>query len=375
VAPLGGHGSRSGETAATSLEVTDPGPLAAVVESTVAGRLLPGVQRCLLHVRSPAWPGGWTGAGGGGGRPATERSSFRIASVSKVATATSLLALCDRRQCRLEDRLADHLPADVVDRVHVLEGRSYGPTITLRQLLDHTSGLANFFAHPSVLAAVLHGGGRRAFAPLDLLELAVALEPSFPPGAGRAYTDTGFLLAGLIVERLTGEPLQAAYRRLVLDPAGMGDTWLESSDEAPRGGPVMAHEFDGRDISDMDVTVDWAGGGLVSTARDLAALLVALRDGRLVGGAALQEMTTWAPGPPGFYDDYGLGLGRYRIGAAQLIGHHGIWGAFAFWSPELDAVITGTVNTGRIDRRPLLAAVVAALGAEASPGPRRERSA
>jgi hypothetical protein len=72
-------------------------------------------------------------------------------------------------------------------------------------------------------------------------------------------------------------------------------------------------------------------------------------------------MTRWQPGPEGFYDDYGLGLGRYRFPAAQVIGHHGVWGAFAFWSPELDAVITGTINTGRVDRRPLLEAVVRAL--------------
>jgi len=340
--------------------------LARVVDATASGRLLPGVHRCLLHVETPTWPEGWTGAAGAddGGRPPTARSAVRIASVTKVVTATAVLVLCDRGRCRLEDPLSRHLPAKLVERVHVLDGHSYGADITLRQLLDHTSGLPNFFSEAPVLAAILDGGGRRRFAPLDLLEVAIAGDaPSFPPGMGRAYTDTGFLLAGLIVERLTGTSLQDAYRELVLDPAGMPGTWLESSDEAPRSGPVMAHEFQGRDITDMDVTVDWAGGGLVSTAADLAALLVALRDGRLTSDEAWRDMTTWSPGPVGFYDDYGVGLGRYRIGATQLIGHHGIWGAFAFWSPECDAVITGTVNTARIDRRPLLAAVVEALPA------------
>jgi hypothetical protein len=75
---------------------------------------------------------------------------------------------------------------------------------------------------------------------------------------------------------------------------------------------------------------------------------------------------------PGFYRTSALNpnsstdpgntpLGRYRFPAGQVIGHHGVWGAFAFWSPELDAVITGTINTGRVDRRPLLGAVVRAL--------------
>ena len=129
---------------------------------------------------------------------------------------------------------------------------------------------------------------------------------------------------------------------MVLDPAGMTDTRLESSDEASRRRDIAPHDFDGQEITGMDPTVDWAGGGLVSTA-------------------AWSEMTRWQPGPEGSYDDYGLGLGRYRFPAAQVIGHHGVWGAFAFWSPELDAVITGTINTGRVDGRPLLGAVVRAL--------------
>jgi CubicO group peptidase (beta-lactamase class C family) len=109
------------------------------------------------------------------------------------------------------------------------------------------------------------------------------------PAAPPAYTDTGFLLlAALIIEALTGRPLHEAYRDLVLDPAGMADTWLESSSEAPRRRDIAAHDLEGRDITDMDPTVDWAGGGLVSTAEDLAAFLRALTTGRLLstpGGA------------------------------------------------------------------------------------------
>jgi Inhibitor of apoptosis-promoting Bax1 len=84
-----------------------------------------------------------------------------------------------------------------------------------------------------------------------------------------------------------------------------------------------------------------------------------VRRSRDIGAVPLLAASIF--GPAGFYDDYGLGLGRYRLPAAQVVGHHGVWGAFAFWSPELDAFITGTVNTGRVDRRPLLGAVVRAL--------------
>jgi D-alanyl-D-alanine carboxypeptidase len=336
-----------------------------VVAETAAGRLLPGVHRCLLRVETPHRLEGWTGAA------TTHRDdrggldtevAFRIASVTKMMTATALLVLADQGHCRLDDPTGRYLPSDLVDRFCDSTGRPYGAAITLRQLLDHTSGLPNFFSQPPILDAVQHGSGRRRFTPLDLVDLAVAGEPpTSPPGTARSYTDTGFLLAGLIIEALASRPLQEAYRELVLDPAGMADTWLESSDEPPRRGDIAAHDFEGHDITDMDPTVDWAGGGLVSTTADLAAFLRALTRGQLVSAGAWSEMTRWQPGPEGFYDDYGLGLGRYRFPAGQVIGHHGVWGAFAFWSLELDAFITGTVNTGRVDRRPLLGAVVRAL--------------
>lgn len=141
----------------------------------------------------------------------------------------------------------------------------------------------------------------------------------------------------------------------------MTDTWLESGDETPAGDAISPHEFEGLDLSRMDPTVVWAGGGLVSTAADLAALLRGLVQGKLVSGEAWTEMTRWQAGPTGYDDDYGLGLGRYRFPTATFVGHHGVWGAFAFWSPEVDAIVTGTVNTARVDRRPLLDAITQAL--------------
>jgi CubicO group peptidase (beta-lactamase class C family) len=203
-----------------------------VVAETAAGRLLPGVHRCLLRVQTPhRRPEGWTRAAtthrdDRGGLDA--EVAFRIASVTKMMTATALLVLADQGRCRLEDPTGRYLPSDIVDRFRDRKGRPYGAAVSLRQLLDHTSGLPNFFSQPAILQAVRHGGGRRRFTPLDLVDLAVAGEPpTSPPGTARSYTDTGFLLAGLIIQALTGRPLQDAYRVLVLDPAGMADTWLE----------------------------------------------------------------------------------------------------------------------------------------------------
>ena len=225
--------------------------------------------------------------------------AFRIASVTKLVTATALLALADQGRCRLDDQTGQYLPGSVLDKFRDRHGRRYAAGLTLRQLLDHTSGLPNYFAEPAILDAVRDGGGRRRFTPLDLINLAAAAPPSSsPPGTARSYTDTGFVLAGLIIESLTGGTLDAGYRDLVLDPAGMTDTWLESGDETPRRDAISPHEFEGLDLSGMDPTVDWSGGGLVSTAADLAALFRALVQGELVSGEAWTEMTRWQPGRP-----------------------------------------------------------------------------
>jgi D-alanyl-D-alanine carboxypeptidase len=334
-----------------------------VLIETAEGRLLPGVRRCLLRIETLQSPGIWCAAATtqlDDGDGSNVDAAFRIASVTKMMTATALLMLCDQDRCQLDDATGRYLSGDILERFRDSEGQSYAVNLTLRQLLDHTSGLPNYFLEPAVLDAVKNGSGKRRFTPLDLVDLAAISKPP-SPGQARMYTDTGFVLAGLIIESLTGQPLHEAYRSLVLDPADMADTWLESSSDPPRQTHIASHDLDGADITDMDPTVDWAGGGLVSTAADLARFLRALTQGQLLSPAAWTEMTRWRSGPEGYYDDYGLGLGRYRFPTAQVVGHHGVWGAFAFWSPELDAFITGTVNTGRIDRRPLLGAVVQAL--------------
>ena len=339
--------------------------LEAVVAATAAGRLLPGVRRCLLRVESRHLSDSWSGTAtthSADPAPPAPDAAFRIASVSKMVTAATLLALVDEGRCRLDDTIGRHLPRAVVERVHRFQGRSYGHLITLRQLLDHTSGLPDFFLLPPVQEAIRGGPGAQRFTPLALVDLAASGgAPAFKPGEGRSYTDTGFVLGGLVIEAATQVPLQDAYRSYVLEPAGMSATWLESSTDPPRCDAVLPHDLDGSDISGMEPTVDWGGGGLVSTTADLAAFLRALVEGRLVSASSWHEMTRWLSGPEGYYDQYGLGVGRYNLGDAQLIGHHGIWGAFAFWAPELEASITGTVSTARIDRRPLLKAVVTAL--------------
>jgi CubicO group peptidase (beta-lactamase class C family) len=190
------------------------------------------------------------------------------------------------------------------------------PETTPRQLLSHTAGLPSYF-DPQFVARAAADPGRR-WEPVELADQALMTSlPLFEPGRGFSYSDTGYVLTGILIERRTRQALHAVCRNLVFDPAGMESTWLEGH-EPPRH-PRIAHHYAGDlDMASVSPTIDWAGGGLVSTTADLSRFLTALWSGRLIDSTALQELTRWTPGasfPPGHglrYDRYGLGLGSIQ---------------------------------------------------------------
>jgi D-alanyl-D-alanine carboxypeptidase len=214
--------------------------LATLVERTAAGELIPDVRACLLRVESPALQPAWAGAAGScdaaGRRPLVPTDSFRIASVTKMMTATTLLQLVDDEAVQLDEPALDHLAADTA--VLLSPWQPSVSQVTLRQLLDHTSGLPDYFIHDRIGAAMF-GESDGPFTPTDLLCLAAESPLAFHPGNGRQYSDTGFVLAGLIIEAVTGLPLQRAFRTQLFDPLGMDDSSL------------------------LEPTLDWAGGGLL----------------------------------------------------------------------------------------------------------------
>jgi CubicO group peptidase (beta-lactamase class C family) len=168
------------------------------------------------------------------------------------------------------------------------------------------------------------------------------------------------VVAGILVEQVTGRPLYAAYRDLVLGPLGMDITWLEGQEPA-RAREIARHYSDGLDMTTISPTIDWAGGGLVTMRPTSPRFLRALWSGRIVDSRGLEQLTRWTPGvsfPSGHavrYDRYGLGVGAIAVVGVELIGHTGFIGAFAFHAPDYNAVLVGTHNASRVDRWPLVA--------------------
>jgi len=258
------------------------------------------------------------------------------------------------------------LPPAVIDLLGGLEGLPTIDALTFRRLLNHTSGLPDYFFGESFQRQVRAEPGR-LWRPLELVEAAVATgRLVFPPATVFCYGDTGHVLAGIAIERVLDCPLADACRSLVLDPLGMNATYLEWH-EPPRGGAV-SHHYDGdRDLLPMITSFDWAGGGLVTTIGDLVRFLRGLFAESLFQKRWLSELTTWRdglhwrPDSSAGYLRYGPGVDMNRADGEEIIGATGVWGAFAYFWPAGDVAIAGTVNLRGADRASLLDAVIRAL--------------
>lgn len=313
---------------------------------------------CLLALDVPAREVAVRFAGGHLARaattPATPGTPFRIASITKSFTAVAVVQLASEGRVRLDDPAVEHLPTDLhdlVDRLHVLEGTSYGRRMTVRQLLTHASGLFDYASCEQFYAAIA-ADPSHPWTPTQLLEGAAEWgTPHFAPGEGYAYaySDTGYVLLGLVIEHLDGRPLHDAYRSRILDPLGMTSTYLEGYEE--HRGPPMAHTYQGDiDTTPIHGSADWAGGGLVSTTDDLVTFGRALFDGRLLddhwlGTLLDHEFRSLDPDRhTAGYIGYGCGVDARLSNGRLFRGHRGHWGALLHVEPTSGLVIAGSIN-------------------------------
>jgi D-alanyl-D-alanine carboxypeptidase len=202
------------------------------------------------------------------GRPLRAGDPVRIGSVTKSFTAVVALQLVGEHRLALDDTVGERLPGAL----------PYGDRITLRQLLDHTSGVPDDVLTP--LVGLFRGDPFRMWSPAETVGLIRDQAPRFPPGAGWAYSNTDYVLVGLMIERVTGHTLERELERRSLRPLRLCHTGfpVRSSGlgvRAPHGhsldlGPSGPIEGTLRDMTDYSPSFAWAAGNGVSTVRDVA---------------------------------------------------------------------------------------------------------
>ena len=249
--------------------------------------------------------------------------AVRVGSVTKTFVATLVLQLVADRTLRLDDTVERWLPG-MLPR---------GREISIRSLLQHTSGLPDHLSGPgaaSLLAPLLRDPGHR-FSPVELVRSVSRRPLLFPPGSGWAYSNTDYVLLGLIVEAATGRPLARTLDRRIARPLGLRHTWLAGDAFMPGASmhgyllagnelvPVAARRP--RDVTRTDPSFTWAAGAVTSSAPDIGRFYRALLGGRLLPTSLLQEMTRARPLAGG--TGYGLGLLRLDTPCGPLYGHDG----------------------------------------------------
>jgi D-alanyl-D-alanine carboxypeptidase len=250
------------------------------------------------------------------GRRLTPADHIRIGSVTKSFTAVVALQLVAEGRLQLGDTVGERLPGvfPAADRV------------TLRQLLNHTSGIPDDVTAP--LGEVLGGNPLRVWTPEEILDLVRGEPLRFCPGKGWAYSNTDYVLAGLMIERATGRSLEQQLESRIVRPLHLRDTSFPVRE--PGLGRPFSHGYtlapDGsgpaRDITTYSPSFAWASGNGVSTVRDVARFYAALLRGRLLRPRELREaLTPVGTGRPG--RSFGLGLELRDTPSGPSVGHEG----------------------------------------------------
>ena len=318
---------------------TDPASsaLSPLVEQRMKEMAIPAA---IVLLRTPGQT--WTEAFGtrqvGVDDPVSTEDHFRIGSNTKTMTGTALLQLVDAEYVALDDPMSRYRP-DVPG----------GDAITVDQLLDMRSGLRSYTTLRSFNQTMDDEPGR-AWDPEELVAIGLAEPVSFDPGAGWEYSNTNTVLAGLIVEQITGQPLAGVLDERIFEPLGLEHTLLPAVDDATIPDPHPHGYMFGTNVSTLDpedailpedqqaaaragdlrpddytnLNPSWAGaaGAGISTVRDLATYVEALVGGGLLSDELQQRridsITSVDPSNP---DSAGYGLAIARFG--PMLGHDG----------------------------------------------------
>ncbi|MER5771949.1 serine hydrolase domain-containing protein [Streptomyces sp. NPDC001985] len=271
--------------------------------------------------------GVWKGAAGAGdretGAPRGKNDRFRIGSITKTFVATVLLQLEAEGRLDLDDTVDRHLPG-------LLRGNGHdGRRVTVRQLLNHTSGVASYtddpgFQRDRLLAPGFLGNRWSPMTPRQLVRIAMARPALFEPGDRHRYSNTNYIVAGMVLEKVTGNPYEREVRKRIIEPLGLTATSSPGNRTRlpqPSGRAYSKLSFDPgatrvHDVTELNASMAWASGDMISSAGDLNRFFSALMRGKVLPERQLEAMRTTVSG-------YGLGIETATLSCGTTVWGHG----------------------------------------------------
>ncbi|MED4030358.1 serine hydrolase [Priestia megaterium] len=258
-------------------------------------------------------------------RPVEPNFSFRIGSITKTFTASVILQLAEEKQLNLDDSVEKWLPG-------VVQGNGYdGNNIKIRQLLNHTSGIASY-TDGDMRDITLPQNPFRYYTTDELIGLALAKPPVFVPGEGWDYSNTNTVLAGQIIKKVTGDTYAEQIRKRFLEPLGLKETFVMEANPHIPGEHATGYNMDRSghlyDLTEINQSWANAAGNMVSSVKDLTTFFSALLGGKLLNQEMMNQMLTTVDSPIG---KVGLGIYEEKTPDGQSYwGHAG--GTFGFES-------------------------------------------
>ncbi len=281
--------------------------------------------------------------------PMTPEVHHRIGSVTKTFTATLLLQAAHEELLSLDDTIDQYV-----------EGVPNGDKITLRQMADMTSGIASYTADDQWVKE-WSSDPYRVWKPEELAQAGIKDSPQFDPGTEWFYSNTNYVLLGLVLEQVTGKPIGELYREQIIEPLGLKNTsFPDQADSSIPEPHAQGYTFQGQspggkpiDSTDWSPSEAWTAGSMISTVEDLLVYGRALGTGKGLlppekQSERLDSFVSDVPplNQPPLKGDlaYGIGLGKDH----GWVGHNGEipgFNTYLFYHPELNAVVAVEVNS------------------------------
>jgi len=307
------------------------------------------IKNCVLSIMKDDGSFSWSGGAGIANQdtqlPMTENTPIYIASVTKLYTATVTMRLCEEGRLSLNDPISKYFPEKTIQGIHVFEGKDYSNKITIKHLISHTSGIADYYSEKDEngenLFEIFLKNPERLWTVNETIErVRKDLKPNFQPGTDTSYSDTNFQLLGKIIESITGKPLHIVFENYLFHPLGLKQTWLVGQPETQHVAfGVVADVFlKDKNINKIRTNGSyWAEGGIVSTANEMIIFLKALNDGEIIRKETLKSMHNWRK--LDFPLEYGYGTMYFNlpsfmakwINLPPLWGHSGSTGSFLYY--------------------------------------------
>ena len=304
-----------------------------------------GAPGAIAAVRTPdgTWVRSLGVANKASGQPMQPDMHHRIGSVTKTFTATLLLKAAARGQLSLDD---------TIDRY--VEGIPNGDEITLRQMADMSSGIASYTDNEQ-FRDDLFADPEAVWTPEELARIGIDDSPLFDPGKGWHYSNTNYVLLGMVLEQVTGKPIERLYSKQIIKPLHLKETSFPDAADASIPEPydhgyTLQGQSDGEpvDATDWNPSWGWTAGGMISTADDMLVYGRALGtgEGLLPREQQAERLTSFLYGLPPNSPEKAYGLGLVTVGG--WLGHTGTQPGFnttVYYHPELHTTVVVEVNS------------------------------